>query len=62
MKLLKSILLTVLALPLFFGNVNAQIVGSNCFLMGINQEVGIHSNGYEFLLPSQLIIEGLLHV
>ena len=54
MKLLKSILLTVLALPLFFGNVNAQIVGSNCFLMGINQEVGIHTLGYEGTSPGSI--------
>ena len=54
MKLLKSILLTVLALTLFFENANAQIVGSNCFLMGINQEVGIHSNGYEGTSPGSI--------
>ena len=54
MKLLKSILLTVLTLPLFFGNVNAQIVGSNCFLMGINQEVGIHTLGYEGTSPGSI--------
>ena len=54
MKLLKSILLTVLSLPLFFGNVNAQIVGSNCFLMGINQEVGIHTLGYEGTSPGSI--------
>lgn len=54
MKLLKSILLTVLALTLFFENANTQIVGSNCFLMGINQEVGIHSNGYEGTSPGSI--------
>ena len=54
MKLLKSILLTVLTLPLFFGNVNAQSVGSNCFLMGINKEVGIHTLGYEGTSPGSI--------
>ena len=54
MKLLKLNLLTVLALTLFFENVNAQIIGTNCFLMGTNQEIGIHTNGYEGTSPGSI--------
>ena len=36
MKLIKSTLFTVLALTSLFKNVNAQMVGTDCFLMGDN--------------------------
>ena len=46
MKFLKSILFIVLALTSLFKNVNAQMVGTDCFLMGDNIEMGIHTLGY----------------
>ena len=54
---MKSIKLTLMALltgGLFAGNAIGQMVGTNAFLMGINQEIGIHTLGYEGTSPGSI--------
>jgi gliding motility-associated-like protein len=54
---MKSIKLTLIALltgGLFAGNAIGQMVGTNAFLMGINQEIGIHTLGYEGTSPGSI--------
>lgn len=54
---MKSIKLTLIALltgGLFAGNAIGQMVGTNAFLMGTNQEIGLHSQGYEGTSPGSI--------
>ncbi len=54
---MKSIKLTLIALltgGLFAGNAIGQMVGTNAFLMGTNQEIGIHTLGYEGTSPGSI--------
>lgn len=46
MKSIKITLITLFGLALFSSNANAQMVGTDCFLMGNNIEIGLHQNGY----------------
>jgi PKD repeat protein len=54
---MKSIKLTLIALltgGLFAGNAIGQMVGTNAFLMGTNQEIGLHTQGYEGTSPGSI--------
>ena len=46
MKSIKLTLFAFLAALLFGEGTHAQMVGTDCFLMGINIEMGIHNDGY----------------
>src|SRR5210317_1503166 len=46
MKSIKLTLITLFGLALFSSNAKAQMVGTDCFLMGNNIEIGLHTNGY----------------
>lgn len=46
MKSIKLTLITLLGLAFFSSNANAQMVGTDAFLMGTDIEMGIHTNGY----------------
>lgn len=54
MKSIKNTLIAVLAGVIFAGNSIGQMVGTNAFLMGINQEIGIHTLGYEGTSPGSI--------
>ncbi len=54
MKSIKKTLFAFLATALFAGTSFGQMVGTNAFLMGTNQEIGIHTNGYEGTSPGSI--------